>query len=48
MSQEIKTKLVVLISNAGTGTNLQAIIDGIGANKINAEICAVISDTEML
>ena len=45
MSQEIKTKLVVLISNAGTGTNLQAIIDGIGANKINAEIYAVISDT---
>lgn len=45
MSQEIKTKLVVLISDAGTGTNLQAIIDGIGAGKINSEICAVISDT---
>ena len=38
-------KIVVLISNAGTGTNLQAIIDGIGQGKIKAEICAVISDT---
>jgi phosphoribosylglycinamide formyltransferase-1 len=45
MSQKIKTKLVVLISDAGTGTNLQAIIDGIEAGKIEAEICAVISDT---
>lgn len=38
-------KLAVLISNTGTGTNLQAIIDGIKAKKINAEIVAVISDT---
>lgn len=38
-------KLVVLISNAGTGTNLQAIIDGIESKTINAEIVAVISDT---
>jgi len=45
MSQEIKTKLAVLISDAGTGTNLQAIIDGINADGINSEICAVISDT---
>jgi phosphoribosylglycinamide formyltransferase-1 len=37
-------KLAVLISDAGTGTNLQAIIDGIEAGKINAEICAVVSD----
>src|ERR1700690_808516 len=37
-------KLAVLISDAGTGTNLQAIIDGVEAEKINAEICAVISD----
>lgn len=36
--------LVVLISNAGGGTNLQAIIDGIAAGKINADITAVISD----
>lgn len=43
MSQ--KTKLVVLISDAGTGTNLQAIIDGIDAGKVNGEIIAVISDT---
>ena len=38
-------KLAILISNAGTGTNLQAIIDGIDAGEIKAEICAVISDT---
>ncbi|MFH1608660.1 MAG: formyltransferase family protein [Patescibacteria group bacterium] len=37
-------KLVILISNAGTGTNLQAIIDAIEQGKLNAEICAVISD----
>ena len=37
-------KLAVLISDAGAGTNLQAIIDGIKKGKINAEICAVISD----
>lgn len=46
MSQKSKMRLVVLISNAGTGTNLQAIIDGINAGKINAEISAVISDRE--
>lgn len=39
-------KLVVLISNKGTGTNLQAIIDGIESGKINAKIVAVISDTQ--
>lgn len=38
-------KLAVLISNTGTGTNLQAIIDGITDKRINAEIVAVISDT---
>ncbi len=38
-------KLVVLISNKGTGTNLQAIIDGIKSKKINAKIVTVISDT---
>ena len=37
-------KLVILISNTGTGTNLQAIIDGIETGRIKAEICAVISD----
>jgi phosphoribosylglycinamide formyltransferase-1 len=36
--------LVVLISNAGTGTNLQAIIDGVESGKIKADIAAVISD----
>jgi phosphoribosylglycinamide formyltransferase 1 len=44
-SQKTKIKLVILISDAGTGTNLQAIIDGVEAGKIKAEICAVISDT---
>lgn len=39
-------KIVVLISNTGTGTNLQAIIDGVESGKINAKIIAVISDTE--
>ncbi|PIP15378.1 hypothetical protein COW98_00095 [Candidatus Roizmanbacteria bacterium CG22_combo_CG10-13_8_21_14_all_35_9] len=38
-------KLAVLISDAGTGTNLQAIIDGIESGKINAKIIAVVSDT---
>lgn len=38
-------RLVVLISNKGTGTNLQAIIDGVNSGKINGQIVAVISDT---
>ena len=37
-------KLAILISNAGTGTNLQAIIDAIEQDKLDAEICAVVSD----
>jgi phosphoribosylglycinamide formyltransferase 1 len=41
-----KLKLVVLISDTGTGTNLLAIIDGINTGKIKAEICTIISDTE--
>ncbi|KKT00982.1 MAG: hypothetical protein UW07_C0033G0013 [Candidatus Nomurabacteria bacterium GW2011_GWF2_43_8] len=44
MSRKNKLKLAVLISDAGTGTNLQAIIDGVEAGKIKAEIRAVISD----
>jgi len=39
-------KLAILISNAGTGTNLQAIIDAILEGKLKAEICAVISDKD--
>lgn len=39
-----KLKLAALISDAGAGTNLQAIIDGIEKGQINAEICAVVSD----
>jgi phosphoribosylglycinamide formyltransferase-1 len=37
-------KIAVLISNTGTGTNLQAIIDGVEQGKIAAKITAVISD----
>ena len=46
MSQKNKLKIAVLISNAGTGTNLQAIINGIESGEINAEICAVVSDRD--
>lgn len=38
-------KLVVLISNTGTGTNVQAIIDGVENKKINGAIVAIVSDT---
>lgn len=38
--------LIILISNKGTGTNLQAIIEGVESGKINGQIIAVISDTE--
>jgi len=37
-------KIAVLISNKGTGTNLQAIIDGIENEKINIQISLVIAD----
>jgi phosphoribosylglycinamide formyltransferase 1 len=37
-------KLAILISNAGTGSNLQAIIDAIEQGELRAEICAVVSD----
>jgi phosphoribosylglycinamide formyltransferase-1 len=37
-------KLVLLISNSGTGTNLQAVIDAIEQHTLNATIIAVISD----
>lgn len=40
-----KTKLAILISNTGTGTNLRAIIEGINAGKIKAKVSAVITDT---
>lgn len=39
-------RLTVLISNKGTGTNLQAIIDSVKGEKINGKIVAVISDTK--
>ncbi len=43
-SPKNKLKLVVLVSDAGTGTNLAAIIKGASEGRINAEIAAVISD----
>ncbi len=39
-------RIAVLISNAGTGTNLQAIINGINSGKIKGQIVLVISDSE--
>lgn len=39
-------RIAVLISNAGTGTNLQAIIDGIKSGRINGRMVVVISDKE--
>jgi len=39
-------KLAILISNKGTGTNLQAIIDAIEKKKLKARIISVISDTK--
>lgn len=38
-------KLAVLISNGGSGTNLQAIIDAIGNKKLDAKIVIVVSDS---
>lgn len=39
-------RIAILVSNIGTGTNLQAIIDAVASGKIDAEILAVISDLE--
>lgn len=39
-------RLVVLISNAGKGTNLEAILKAIRSKKIYANVVAVISDTK--
>ena len=39
-------KLAVLISNTGTGTNLQAIIDGIETGKLKAKIIVVVSSSQ--
>ena len=38
--------LAILISNAGKGSNLQAIIDAINYKKLNAEIKVVVSSDE--
>lgn len=39
-------RIAVLISKAGTGTNLQAIIDGVKSGKINGCVAVVISGEE--
>lgn len=39
-------RIVILVSDTGTGTNLQAIIDAIRNKDLHAEIQAVISDTK--
>ncbi len=39
-------RLAVLISNAGTGTNLQAIIDAIENKELNAKISVVVSGNQ--
>jgi amidophosphoribosyltransferase len=39
-------KIAVLVSNAGTGTNLQAIIDAINKNRLRAKIAVVVSDAK--
>ncbi|KKR85871.1 MAG: Phosphoribosylglycinamide formyltransferase, partial [Candidatus Curtissbacteria bacterium GW2011_GWA1_41_11] len=38
-------RTAVLISDKGTGTNLQAIIDAIKSGKIDGKIAVVVSDT---
>lgn len=42
----MQKRLAVLISNTGTGTNLQAIINVIESKQLDAQIVAVVSDTE--
>jgi len=39
-------RIAVMISDSGTGSNLQAIIDNIKSKKIAAEIAVVVSDTK--
>ncbi|MFH1183211.1 MAG: formyltransferase family protein [Candidatus Moraniibacteriota bacterium] len=46
MSLKNKIKLIILIHEGGTQTNLQAIKEAIKKDKIKAEISAVISDKE--
>lgn len=46
MSQKNKKKIAILVHQGGAQTNLKAIRDAIDKGKINAEISAVVSDTE--
>ena len=46
MSQKNKIKLVLLVHEGGTQTNLKTIRNAIDEGKLNAEISAVVSDKE--
>lgn len=46
MSPKIKKKLLFLVHEGSAQTNLKAVKEAIDAGKINAEISAVISDSE--
>lgn len=46
MSQKNKIKLVIMVHEGGTQTNLKAIKEAIDKGRINAEISMVISDIE--
>ncbi|MEK9181416.1 MAG: formyltransferase family protein [Patescibacteria group bacterium] len=46
MSQRNKVKLVLLVHEGSTQTNLRAIRESIEKGSINAEISAVVSDSE--
>ncbi len=46
-AKHLQKKLAVLVSDTGTGTNLQAIIDSIENKTLDAELAVVISDTRI-
>lgn len=46
LNNYFKKRIAVLVSNKGTGTNLQAIIDGVENKKINATLALVVSDAK--
>jgi len=46
MSQKSKLKLVILVHHGGAHTNLKAIRQAIDTSKVDAEISAVVDDTE--
>ncbi len=48
MSQKTKKKLLFLVHEGSAQTNLKAVKEAIDSGKINAEITAVVSDSESL